>query len=133
MERQRQRTAVRHRGRVVDPADKARWFQTYKLSRYGLTQEQFRQLLESQDYRCAMCHDPFDKTVCVDHDHSCCPDEKRSCGRCVRGLLCRACNTALGHIERRYAQARAYLQGWAVQDLNLWPLPCQGSAHPRLS
>ena len=58
-----------------------------------------------------MCAEPFGDgdMICVDHDHSCCPDEKASCGRCVRGLLCLACNTALGHIERKYELARTYL------------------------
>lgn len=31
----------------------------------------------------------------VDHDHVCCPDG-RSCEKCRRGLLCGACNKALG-------------------------------------
>lgn len=58
-----------------------------------------------------MCHTPFeeDKPVFIDHDHACCADEKSSCGKCIRGLLDLSCNTALGHIERRYNLARAYL------------------------
>jgi hypothetical protein len=94
------------------PDARRRYFQKSKLVRYGLTQEQFDQRLEDQQNACAMCFKAFAAggTICIDHDHACCPSEKRSCGKCVRGLLCRSCNTSLGHIERRYALARAYLE-----------------------
>jgi hypothetical protein len=83
----------------------------HRLSRYGLTEELFGQLLASQDYACAMCFEKFQagQQISIDHDHACCPDEKMSCGQCVRGLLCLTCNTALGHIERRLQLARAYM------------------------
>jgi hypothetical protein len=84
-----------------------RYRQLHKLQRYGLTQELFDQLLEAQANACGMCRTPFeDQLVFIDHDHACCPAEKTSCGTCVRGLLCLWCNTALGHIERKYDQAR---------------------------
>jgi hypothetical protein len=113
MQRQRQRGANRvlTHGRSYNPLVKARWRQAYKLQRYGITKEQFDQMLKSQGYACAMGSEPFEEgqPVFIDHDHACCPDEKSSCGKCVRGLLCLSCNTALGHIERKYHLARAYL------------------------
>jgi hypothetical protein len=68
---------------------------------------------------CGMCRELFaeGQLIHVDHDHGCCPAKNRSCGNCVRGLLCHGCNIALGHIEHRYAMARAYLDGprpWAA-------------------
>jgi hypothetical protein len=113
MERQRQRKAehVRIHGRHENPVVKQRWNQAYRLTRYGLTQEGFDRLLEVQGYACGMCHEPFaeNQAIFIDHDHACCPREKRSCGTCIRGLLCLSCNTALGHIERKYELARTYL------------------------
>lgn len=71
---------------------------TARLKRlYGMTQDQFDALLERQD-GCAICHTqtPGGRgTWHVDHDHSCCPGEK-SCGSCVRGLLCSSCNQGIG-------------------------------------
>lgn len=48
----------------------------------------------------------------VDHDHACCPGD-RSCGRCVRGLICQRCNAALGMLHDDLAAAQGlaeYLQ-----------------------
>lgn len=84
----------------ADPETK-RW-QTIK-GRYNLTKEQYEDILRRQNNRCAGCARVFE-TYHVDHDHSCCAPVKRgrynaSCGKCVRGLLCKGCNQALGLIE----------------------------------
>ncbi len=82
--------------------------------RYGLTPDQYEQLAQAQDYRCAICGKPqAGRRLAVDHDHACCPETRRSCGRCIRGLLCTVCNQRLGIIEDAnwMAQARAYLEG----------------------
>jgi len=83
----------------------------YRFSSYGLTETTFAQLLRAQDYACGMCHEPFKagQRIHVDHDHACCKARCRSCGKCVRGLLCHVCNIALGHIERRFAPSTLYL------------------------
>jgi Recombination endonuclease VII len=106
-------TAQRPRTRIkTDPAVRRKWNRKYRLSRYGITQKDVDWLLEIQDYACAMCRAAFseDTPVYIDHDHSTChPQEKRACRNCLRGLLCRDCNTALGHIEHKLHLARVYL------------------------
>lgn len=72
------------------------------LSRYyKMTIEDYDLMLEAQDGKCAICRRPqedFVKTFAVDHDHSCCPGTK-SCGKCIRGLLCGPCNQAIGLLQ----------------------------------
>ena len=64
---------------------------------YSITFEQYSKMLKSQNYKCAICNgaNPDGKDLFVDHDHNCCPGG-RSCGQCVRGLLCNRCNWAIG-------------------------------------
>jgi hypothetical protein len=67
----------------------------YLLRKYGLTEDAFLAMLEAQEYACARCGAPEPGgrgTWHVDHDHNCCPASKRSCGKCVNGLLCARCN-----------------------------------------
>ena len=67
--------------------------------RYGLPPGGFEQWLIKQDFCCYLCREPLDlekkRGVHVDHDHSCCRGN-RSCGKCIRGLACHACNTGIG-------------------------------------
>jgi hypothetical protein len=84
---------------------------THRLNTlYNLTWHEYLSLLDSQAYACFICTDLFTKSnpPHIDHDHSCCPD-KQSCGQCVRGLLCRMCNSALGYLrDSPQACLRAY-------------------------
>jgi Recombination endonuclease VII len=71
----------------------------YSLVKYYLTPAKYDAMLVEQNGVCAICKlpDPMEgKRLAVDHDHSCCPGRK-SCGECVRGLLCSRCNHMLGH------------------------------------
>jgi hypothetical protein len=81
----------------------------YRLARYNLTIEDYQRLLEKQGGVCAICGGPPTpgRNYHVDHDHACCPGD-RSCGKCVRGLLCDGCNTALGLFrDRQHVLVRA--------------------------
>jgi hypothetical protein len=40
----------------------------------------------------------------IDHDHNCCHGGA-SCGKCIRGILCSACNLSLGHVESMAGKA----------------------------
>lgn len=67
---------------------------------YGITPAQYDALLEMQGGACAICGgQPYEgRSFAVDHDHRCCPGQK-SCGKCLRGLLCQECNMALGKVR----------------------------------
>ena len=76
---------------------------------YKTTKEWFDNKLESQSGHCALCpatdQTEGGKRLSVDHDHNCCPN-KRTCGKCLRGLLCFNCNKKLGMLEKFLAQAK---------------------------
>lgn len=65
--------------------------------------------------------EPTGRGWCVDHDHSCCPGTK-TCGNCVRGVLCPGCNLALGHVAddiERLQGLIEYLTRWSERSNQL--------------
>jgi len=83
-----------------------------RKSKYGLAFGEYDRMLSEQDGLCAICRTPHPRSLHVDHDHSCCPGDK-SCGACVRALLCDRCNRGLGFFrddERILDAASQYLR-----------------------
>jgi Recombination endonuclease VII len=84
-----------------DMADRLNSYCTFctRVRKHGLTLPQYAELFERQGGAC-ICGVPIELTgtLHIDHDHSCCVGV-RSCGACVRGLLCGSCNRALGLLE----------------------------------
>lgn len=108
-----------------------------KFKFYGIQLEKFNFLLEKQDGRCSICQREFStlNRPVIDHDHTCCPStpvrdknqkgfastggRAKSCGKCVRGLLCTKCNTGLGMFEdniQKLISAINYLQSYSPED-----------------
>ena len=75
-----------------------------RLKQYGLSVEQYEQMLADQGGACAVCGAVPDRTLHVDHCHT--------SGR-VRGLLCSECNTGIGLMcedPERLRRAAEYLR-----------------------
>jgi len=95
-----------HKKRLAEPDGKV--FQAQKtrrarLTKYGLTDEQFARLMDEQCGLCAICGTP-DPTH-IDHDHE---------TMVVRGVLCLACNVGLGSFRDSVGNLEAaidYLSG----------------------
>ena len=77
---------------------------------YGITLEEFNAKMLAQDGKCAICGRPLERPD-LDHNHACCSG-KKSCGKCIRGILCRPCNTFIG-----LAQESIEILGNAIQYL----------------
>lgn len=77
-----------------------------QLARYGLTVEDYDEMLRQQEGACAICKEPPSEgwKLAVDHDHK--------TGK-VRGLLCLGCNVTVGYLEEnpiRIQGCQAYLE-----------------------
>ncbi|MFD5697455.1 endonuclease VII domain-containing protein [Streptomyces lasiicapitis] len=84
---------------------------------YGITLDQYEAMLTKQGGGCAICGgtNANGRNLYVDHDHACCPGAK-SCGLCVRALLCDPCNRSIGLMRddpMRLEAAASYLRRYA--------------------
>lgn len=81
---------ARHKELRVDRKDynppKAR--DAWLRAKYGIGQDDYLQMVEDQNGRCAVCGD--EAKLVIDHDHE---------SGAVRGLLCLHCNVAEGHLK----------------------------------
>lgn len=87
----------------------------------GVTPEWYNETFQKQNGCCAICYLPETQIhpatkeiarLAIDHNHTCCPGDK-SCGKCIRGLLCAKCNQALHKAEAVvgwFSKAFNYLQ-----------------------
>ena len=86
---------------------------------YKITPERYQQMIDEQDGKCAVCLRPLPEVVHLDHDHACCDRNRKTCGNCVRGLLCGTCNQGLGQFkddEERLLRAVEYLRKYRQND-----------------
>jgi hypothetical protein len=93
---------------------------SYYKNYYKMTMEQFEELFARQDGKCAGCRyifrDSNDELICIDHDHACCSNGKKTCGKCVRGILCDLCNRILGQgkdVPETLESLARYLRNWS--------------------
>jgi hypothetical protein len=96
-----------------------------EMKKYGTTVEWYRDKLIAQNGLCEMCghlshHHGTLQRLQVDHDHACCDIKTKSCGKCLRGLLCFECNIRLAPLEALLRdfpsdQAEIYLRNTSVE------------------
>lgn len=87
----------------------------YLKTNFGIDADFYDELLVRQGGTCFCGRELEDngRMLAVDHDRNCCPDRK-SCGKCVRGILCANHNLALGLFNddpKLLRRAASYLEG----------------------
>ena len=83
--------AINNKWRGYNPEEmKQSQRRTRRKREYGVTAEEYDQMLEDQENKCHICKSEIGYEAAVDHDHL---------TGIVRGLLCRNCNVGLGHFK----------------------------------
>lgn len=105
------------------------------IRKYGISVEEFQELLIKQDYKCAICErDLYTwsengelniRDIQIDHDHDCCKVPNRSCGKCIRGILCGECNRGLARFRdsvKLLRTAASYLEKYELPPTGVEPV-----------
>ena len=90
--------------------------------RYGITEEDYEELLVKQKYSCKICGQKPDKCQTQPDKCQTQPDKPLYVDHChqtktIRGLLCHKCNIALGHMNdnpEQLERAATYLRNVAA-------------------
>lgn len=85
---------------------------THLWTNFRIRESDYNEMLIHQNFRCAICkihQSEVSRAFAVDHDHKCCSG-KKSCGKCIRGLLCFECNIGLGKFKDDSAIVQTALQ-----------------------
>lgn len=100
------------------------WRRNYNRARkYGFKDvDEMRAAIEAAG-GCDLCERPLTfRTARFDHDHACCGGanvrHSPNCGKCLRGVLCNSCNTALGMFRDNPALLRK-AAAYVSQELRL--------------
>jgi hypothetical protein len=78
----------------ANPKNKERKFENRLQREFGITIEQYYEILRRQQFCCAICHNELTGKICCDHDHSLSIKK-------IRGLLCHNCNSAIGLLREK--------------------------------
>ena len=114
--------AVHNGGKWRCPIGRRELGKRYEKQKY-LRQKNRRRAFIPDNPACGLCGDHLTvDSAQVDHDHSVCShSQKRNypyCKRCVRGVLCRPCNIALGFFgedPERLRAAAAYIENFRAR------------------
>lgn len=92
------------------------------VKNFNITPEQYLAIKELQGGKCFICQiaTGATKALSVDHDHACCALPGKSCGSCVRGLLCSTCNNILGFARDQpwlFFRAVTYLENPPAREI----------------
>jgi len=68
---------------------------------------------------CNICGEFTERHLQIDHDHNCC-NGVRSCGKCVRGIVCNRCNQTVAKYETgkirpdhpMFDKTKEYVEKW---------------------
>jgi len=93
----RRRCTEAHYRRLADPVAHAHDLAQKRRYAYGVSEEEYKELLRRYNYACGICHRK-DVRLGIDHDHA--------TGQ-IRGILCLECNWALGLFRDSAATIRA--------------------------
>lgn len=116
-DRERGRELQRQYRNAIDPIARRARRSAIMKSNYGITLDEYDEMISKQGGRCAICGDAFEiggnsrKRPCVDHCH-------RSGD--VRGVLCSNCNTGIGYFKDNplmLASAAKYTQSFAQREI----------------